>query len=58
MFANNPFAALAGAFSPVVMQVYLLLMLLAVIAGTLFDVSHKGSGKWFRSARKNRRLPR
>ena len=44
MFANNPFAALAGAFSPVVMQVYLLLMLLAVIAGTLFDVSHKGSG--------------
>ena len=48
MFANNPFAALAGAFSPVVMQVYLLLMLLAVIAGTLFDVSHKGSGKWFR----------
>jgi hypothetical protein len=47
MFANNPFAALAGAFSPVVMQVYLLLMLLAVIGGTLFDVAHKGSGKWF-----------
>src|SRR4029453_13974373 len=47
MFANNPFAALTGAFSPVVMQVYLLLMLLAVIAGTLFDVAHKGSGKWF-----------
>src|SRR5206468_6410269 len=47
MFANNPFAALTGAFSPVVMQVYFVLMLLAVIAGTLFDVYHKGSARYF-----------
>jgi hypothetical protein len=47
MFANNPFAALTGTFSPAVMQVYLMLMLVAVVAGTLFDVSHKGSAKFF-----------
>ena len=47
MFTTNPFAALTGSFSPLVMQVYLLLMALAVIAGTLFDVVHKGSAKFF-----------
>lgn len=41
----NPFAALP--FPPVVMQVYLVLMTLAVVAGTLFDVYQKGSAKFF-----------
>ena len=47
MFANNPFAALTEVFPPLVMQVYLVLMALAVAVGTLFDVYHKGSAKFF-----------
>jgi hypothetical protein len=53
MFTNNPFAALAEFFSPLVMQVYLALMTLAVVAGTLFDVYHKGSAKFFTRRREN-----
>jgi hypothetical protein len=47
MFTNNPFAALTDFFPPLVMQVYLALMTLAVVVGTLFDVYHKGSAKFF-----------
>ena len=53
MFTNNPFAALTEFFSPLVMQVYLALMTLAVVAGTLFDVYHKGSAKFFTRRREN-----
>ena len=38
MFTNNPFAALEGFLSPLIMQVYIVLMMLAVVVGTLFDV--------------------
>jgi hypothetical protein len=64
MFANNPFAALSGFLPPLFMQVYIVLMLLAVIVGTLFDVHHKGSGIFFArrreksQARARRRLGR
>jgi len=47
MFTGNPFAALHGFLPPLFMQVYLVLMILAVIAGTLFDIVHKGSAKYF-----------
>jgi len=47
MFTNNPFAALTDVLSPLVMQVYLVLMTLAVVVGTLFDVYDKGSAKFF-----------
>ena len=47
MFTNNPFAALTDFLPPLVMQVYIVLMALAVLAGTLFDVWHKGSAKFF-----------
>jgi len=47
MFTNNPFAALEGFLSPLIMQVYIVLMMLAVVVGTLFDVQHKGSAKFF-----------
>lgn len=47
MFTNNPFAALTDFFPPLVMQVYLALMTFAVVGGTLFDVYHKGSAKFF-----------
>ena len=47
MFANNPFAALSGVLPANAMQVYLVLMVLAVLAGTLYDVMHKGSAQYF-----------
>ena len=47
MFTNNPFAALTGFLSPAVMQTYVTVMILTVVAGTLFDVIHKGSARYF-----------
>ena len=47
MLYSNPFAAVSDFFSPLAMQIYLVLMVLAVIAGTLLDVAHKGSAKFF-----------
>jgi len=47
MFTNNPFTALTEVLPANVMQIYVVLMLLAVIAGTLFDIVHKGSAKYF-----------
>ena len=47
MFAINPFAALSPAVSPGVMQTYLVIMIILVAAGTLFDIVHKGSAKYF-----------
>ena len=47
MFTSNPFAALSASISPAVMQAYVVVMFLLVIAGTLFDVVHKGSAKYF-----------
>jgi hypothetical protein len=47
MFTSNPFAALAATISPAVMQGYVVVMIILVAAGTLFDVVHKGSGRYF-----------
>jgi hypothetical protein len=47
MFTNNPFAALSGFLPPLVMQIYIVVMALAVVVGTLFDVHHKGSALFF-----------
>lgn len=47
MFTSNPFAALSASVPPAVMQTYVLLMIALVAAGTLFDVVHKGSAKYF-----------
>ena len=47
MFAINPFAALSAVVPPAVMQGYVVLMILLVLAGTLVDVVHKGSAKYF-----------
>jgi hypothetical protein len=47
MFAINPFAALSPAVSPGVMQTYVVIMIILVAAGTLFDIVHKGSAKYF-----------
>ncbi len=47
MLAINPFAALSAAVPPGVMQAYVVIMIILVAVGTLFDVVHKGSAKYF-----------
>ena len=47
MFTNNPFAELSASISPAVMKTYVIVMVILVVAGTLFDVVHKGSARYF-----------
>ncbi len=47
MFTSNPFAELAVFLPPLVMQVYIVLMVLAVVLGTLADMLHKNSARFF-----------
>jgi hypothetical protein len=47
MFMTNPFAELSALISPVVMQTYVVVMILLVAGGTLFDIMHKKSAKYF-----------
>lgn len=47
MFTNNPFAELSAFMPPSVMQTYVIVMIFLVVAGTLFDVLHKKSAKYF-----------
>jgi len=59
MFAANPFAELSASIPPAVMQAYVVVMIVLAAAGTLFDVVHKGSARYFfdnwrKSSRKGR----
>lgn len=47
MFTGNPFAELTVFLPPRFMQVYIVLMVLAVALGTLFDMLHKRSARYF-----------
>ena len=48
MFAAiNPFAHLSTLVSPVIMQTYVIVMIVLVAGGTLFDIIHKGSATYF-----------
>lgn len=47
MLTINPFAALSASISPSVMQAFVWVMILFVVGGTLFDIVHKGSAKFF-----------
>ena len=47
MFTSNPFADLAVFLPPIAMQVYLVLMMVAVAIGTVLDMLHKNSAKFF-----------
>lgn len=57
MIASNPFAELAAVTPPAAMQAYVVLMLLLVVIGTVLDMRHKKSARYFfenaRKARKN-----
>jgi hypothetical protein len=55
MFTSNPFTGLSASIPPAVMQAYVVIMIILVVAGTLFDVVHKGSAKYFfRNMRKSK----
>jgi len=47
MFSSNPFAALSSLVPSAAMQAYVLIMALLVISGTLFDIVHKRSARYF-----------
>ena len=47
MFTSNPFAELSASIPPTVIQAYVAVMILLVVGGTLFDVIHKQSAKYF-----------
>jgi hypothetical protein len=59
MLATNPFAELSSFIPVAAMQGYVVLMVLLVIGGTILDVIHKGSAKYFfenaKKAEKNAR---
>ena len=47
MFTSNPFAELSASISPALMQTYVIIMIVLVAGGTLFDIWHKKSAKYF-----------
>jgi len=47
MFTSNPFADISAHITPAVMQTYVVIMIALVAAGTLFDIIHKGSARYF-----------
>jgi hypothetical protein len=44
---HNPFAALSRSVPPVAMQTYVAVMFALVVCGTLIDLLHKGSARYF-----------
>jgi len=53
MFISNPFAELSASIPPTVIQTYVVLMALLVAGGTLFDIIHKKSARYFFSNWRN-----
>ena len=47
MFTSNPFAVLSVSIPVIVMQTYIVIMIILVAGGTVFDIIHKKSGKYF-----------
>ena len=47
MISSSPFAELSASISPAIMQTYVVIMIILVAGGTLFDVVHKKSAKYF-----------
>ncbi len=47
MLTTNPFAELSASVSPGIMQTFVIVMIVLVVGGTLFDVMHKKSAKYF-----------
>jgi len=47
MFTSNPFAELSAFVPPTIMQTYVVVMALLVVGGTLFDIIHNRSARYF-----------
>jgi hypothetical protein len=47
MFTSNPFAGVSASIPAAVMQAYVVAMIILVVAGTLLDIVHKGSARYF-----------
>ena len=47
MLLTNHFAELSAVISPSIMQGYIILMVLLVMGGTILDMIHKKSAKYF-----------
>jgi len=47
MFTNNPFAELTALISTDIMQMYIIIMAILVAGGTILDMMHKKSAKYF-----------
>lgn len=47
MFTSNPFAELSASIPPSVMQTFVMVMIALVAVGTLFDIIHKRSARYF-----------
>ena len=47
MFTTNHFAELSASISPAIMQTFVAVMIAFVVGGTLFDILHKRSAKYF-----------
>ena len=47
MLTTNPFAELSASISPMVIQTYVVIMIILVAGGTLYDIIHKKSAKYF-----------
>jgi hypothetical protein len=55
MFTSNHFADLSAFISPGIMKTYIIIMILMVVGGTVFDVLHKKSAEYFfRAAKKSK----
>ncbi len=59
MFTTNPFSELSAIVPAAIMQMYIILMIVAVIGGTILDTIHKKSAQYFfenaKKAEKNAR---
>lgn len=47
MFTDNPFATLATTIAPAIMQGFVIIMVALVVVGTLYDMGHKKSSRYF-----------
>lgn len=57
MFMSNPFSELSAFIPPIAMQVYVLVMFVLVVGGTLLDTIHKKSARYFfENAQKQKKL--
>ena len=56
MLSINPFSILAETISPIFMQMFIIVMALLVVVGTLLDIIHKKNVKYFFNNAKKAKL--